>query len=96
MAKVTLQNGNREITVTTGEVSRWEKDEMARDYIEISSSDRKRQPIAKLYEVIKGSTKDHTVEVNGRTFGYQYGSCCDSKTKRRSVDEAIEEIAAAL
>lgn len=90
-ASATFQNGNKEITVTASTASRWEKDDMARDYFELTSSD-KREPISKLYEVISGGTRDAVVEHSGRTFAYQLGICCDTKTKRRAAIEAVESL----
>lgn len=96
--QATFQNGNKEITITIVGQSAWEKDEMARVYFDLQSSDKKRDPIRKLYEVVKGDTRDDTIEVSGRTFGYELGICCDSKTKRREAEAGIrvliEQIAA--
>lgn len=94
--KVTFQNGNREVTATITGSSEWEKDTMKRTYFEITFEGAKLAPIAKLYEVMKGGTKDATIEVAGRTFGYQLGLCCDSKTKRREAVEAIESLVAQI
>lgn len=96
MTTATFQNGSREVTATTGEVSRWEKDDMVRDYIALSFEGAKLDPIAKLYEVIAGSTKDDTISVGDRTFGFQLGICCDSKTKRREASDAVEKLVSSL
>ena len=94
MAITTFSFGNKEITLTTGKANRWEKDGMVRDYIEVIVTG-KANPLHKLYEVISGPTADRTVEVAGRTFAYAYGFC-DSKTKRRAVDEAVADLVAQI
>lgn len=95
-ASATFQNGNKEITVNiASETNRWENGDMIRDYFDLGFDD-KRRPISKLYEVISGSTRDQVIEVNGRTFAYELGIDCNSKTKRRSAVEAIETLVKAL
>lgn len=92
----TFQHGNREATVTVAGTSEWAKSSMKRVYVELSCEGVKLAPIDKLYEVIEGGTKDATIQVAGRTFGYSLGISCDSKTKRTAAVEAIEKIVAAL
>lgn len=94
--QATFQNGNREVTVSIAGSAEWVKDTLTRIYFDLSFAGAKLAPIAKLYEVIKGGTKDHTIEAAGRTFGYQLGLCCDSKTKRREAIEAIESLVAQI
>lgn len=96
MNAATFQNGNKTLTITTGETRRWIKDSMIRDYITVECDDSKRAPVRALYEIIAGKTNDNILTVGGRTFGYDLGLCCDSKTKRRSAVEAIEELVAGL
>lgn len=95
MSTVTFQNGNKEITATITSSQPWEGGENVRTYYTIAFTG-KREPIANLYEVHSGSTHDHTVTVNGRTFAYKYGTGADSKTKRRAIDEAVVELVAQI
>lgn len=90
--KATFKNGNREVTVTITGSNEWSKGAMTRIYFDLAFEGAKLDPIDKLYEVEEGCTRDKTVEVAGRTFGYQLGICCDSKTKRASALEAIEKL----
>lgn len=90
--QATFQNGNREVTVTIAGSSEWTKDTMIRVYFDLAFDGAKLAPISKLYEVIGGGTKDATITVAGRTFGYQLGICCDSKTKRVSAVDAIDAL----
>lgn len=94
--KATFQNGNREVTATITGSSEWSNDSMKRVYFDLAFEGAKLDPIAKLYEVIDGSTRDATIEIAGRTFAYQLGICCDSKTKRREAEAAIESLVAQL
>ncbi|MCK9468128.1 MAG: hypothetical protein M0Q49_01815 [Porticoccaceae bacterium] len=94
--KATFQNGNREVTATITSTSEWSKDTMKRVYFGLAFEGSKLDPIAKLYEVIEGGTRDATIEFAARTFGYQLGICCDSKTKRREAIEAIESLVAQI
>ena len=90
--QATFQNGNREVTATITGQSEWSKDAMSRIYFDLAFAGAKLDPIAKLYEVIEGATRDATITAGGRTFGYQQGICCDSKTKRASAVEAITSL----
>src|SRR5690606_9779589 len=90
--KATFQNGNREVTVTVTGSSEWAKDAMTRIYFDLAFEGAKLAPIAKLYEIVEGGTRDATIEAAGRTFGYQLGICCDSKSKRREATEAVEAL----
>ena len=90
--QATFQNGNREVTATITGKSEWTKDNMKRVYFDIAFAGAKLDPIAKIYEVMEGGTKDLTVITAGRTFGYQLGICCDSKTKRKAATEAVESL----
>ena len=86
-ASTTFQFGNKEITITAQKGSVWEKEGISRGYFDVQVQG-KANPLHKLYEVIEGTTRDKTAQVNGRTFGYVYGFC-DSKSKMRAVDEAV-------
>ena len=90
--KATFQNGSREVTVSITGQSAWEKDTMKRVYFDLAFDGAKLDPIAQLYEIIEGGTRDTTIEAAGRTFGYQLGICCDSKTKRQEATSAIESL----
>ena len=89
--KVTVQNGNKEVTITITGSNRWEGGANIRTYFDIEQ-DNKRSVISSLYEIIAGDTRDNTIEIAGRTFGYQLGLSCDSKTKRAAAVEAIESL----
>ena len=85
-----FQNGNKEITATITGHNEWSVDDKARVYFDIEF-DRKRSPIHKLYEVVKGGTRDATIEVEGRVFGYEL-SGCDSNVKRREATAAVKSL----
>lgn len=90
----TFAHGNREVTAMIAGTEAWEKAGMSRVYISLSFAGAKLAPIDKLYEVLAGGTKDATIEVHGRTFGYQLGISCDSKTKRAAAIAAITSLLA--
>ena len=87
-----FQHGNREVSVGITGSSTWEKDGMSRTYFNLHFVGAKLDPISKLYQIHSGGTRDETISVDGRTFGYQLGICCNSKTKRASAIEAIESL----
>ena len=89
----TFDFGNREITAAITGSEKWEKDGMSRTYFTIDFSGAKLAPIAKLYEVHAGGTRDESFQIAGRTFAYQAGIAADSKTKRRTVAEAAMALA---
>lgn len=93
---ITFQHGNREVSVNITDSSIWEKDGMSRTYFDLDFVNAKLDPISKLYEIHSGGTRDDTMSVNGRTFGYQLGICCNSKTKRASAIEAIRSLLRAV
>lgn len=95
MNTVTIQNGNIEVTVKIVGKSRWEHEGMVRDYLTLETHG-KREPISKLYEIIEGGSRDHKITVRGRTYGYDLGICCDSKTKRRNAAQGVEKLVSAL
>lgn len=90
----TFDNGNLEITATVTGHSDWQSANGAlkRRYYEVSAT-HKRQPIHKFYEVLKGTTKDLTIEVEGRKFAFEYGVDANSKTKREAIRDAVEQLA---
>lgn len=94
-AKVTFSHGNREVTMSISGAEKWEKADMSRTYFTLAFAGAKLQPVDKLYEVLAGGTKDDTIEVHGRTFGYQLGISCDSKTKRAAAIQALTDLLAA-
>lgn len=94
MAQTTFSFGNKELTITAGNPTRWEREGQVRDYYDITV-EGKANPVRKLYEVISGSTRDHVLEIDGRSFAYEYGFC-DSKSKRRAADEAVATLAAQI
>ena len=89
-----FQHGSREVSVSVTGASEWEKSAMKRTYLDLSFTGAKLPPIESLYEVTGGGTKDATITVHGRTFGYSLGISCDSKTKRAAAVVAIEELLA--
>lgn len=91
MFKATVENGNKEVTITVSEGQRWTGGNNERVYYDIKQ-DNKRNVLASLYEVVQGTTRDDTIEANGRTFGYQFGFDAGSKTKRRNAIEGIEDL----
>lgn len=90
MASVTFQFGSKEIILIAVDKQAWDKGDMSRVYFDLKV-DGKANPVFSLYEVITGGTSDNVIKVNGRKFAYEYGFC-DSKSKRRAVDEAITEL----
>lgn len=92
--ETTFTNGTKDITVTVTGNNEWSIDDKARVYFDLEF-DKKRSPIHKLYEVVKGGTRDATIEVEGRVFGYEL-SGCDSNAKRREAVEAVEALAAQI
>lgn len=91
-AQATFSHGNREVTVVVVGSSVWSKDAMQRSYFDLKFSGGRLEPIAKFYEVLEGTTRDDTFTVAGRTFGFQLGISCDSKTKRAAEAEAIKAL----
>lgn len=89
----TFDFGNRTITASITGRSAWEKHGMSRTYFTLSFDGAKGEPIAKLYEVHAGGTRDEAFTVAGRTFAFQPG-IADSKTKRRAIAEAARSLAA--
>jgi len=89
---ITFQHGNREIWVNITGGNPWQKDGMSRTYFGLNFVGAKLDPISKLYEVHSGGTRDDTISVDGRIFGYQLGISCNSKTKRASAIEAIKAL----
>lgn len=90
----TFDFGNRTVTASITAQEAWEKDGMSRTYFALSFDGAKLPPIAKLYEVHAGGTRDESFTVSGRTFAFQAGLAADSKTKRRTVAEAARALAA--
>lgn len=93
--KVTFTNGNKEVTVVVKSSKEWSKEGSKRVYFDLECTG-KRQPIAKLYEIIEGGSRDKVAAVNGRRFGYEYGIDANSNTKRAEVDAAILALVAGL
>src|SRR5690625_488708 len=91
MLKTTVENGNKEVTITISEGQRWTGGDNERIYYDIKQ-DSKRNVLDKFYEVLQGTTRDATIEMNGRKFGYQFGVDANSNTKRRNAIEGIEDL----
>ncbi len=90
-ATTTVTLGTKTATIDVTGARDWTGGANKRRYFDLEMTGKGR-PLSSLYEVVAGSTKDVTVTVDGRTFGYQYGHA-DSNTKRRLVDEAVRELA---
>lgn len=90
----TFDFGNRTVTASITGSESWEKDGMARIYFTLGFAGAKLAPIAKLYEVLAGGTRDESFRIAGRTFAFQAGIAADSKTKRRTIAEAAQALAA--
>lgn len=88
----TFEFGNRTVTATLGDAASWETGDMSRTYYDVTFSGAKLPPLEKLYEVHAGATRDLTVVVGGRTFGFLPGICADSKKKRAAVSEAAHAL----
>ena len=80
--------GNKRITVRITCARNWQN---VRTYFDLGI-EGKANPIRSFYEIHSGSSRDNTFEINNRKFGYEYGFC-DSKTKRKAVDEAVKILA---
>ena len=89
--ETTFDFGNKSITIRITGKRDWNG---ARTYFDLGI-EGKANPIRSFYEIHSGSSRDNTFEINGRTFAYEYGFC-DSKTKRRAVDEAVKTLAQQL
>lgn len=92
MNSVTVQNGNKEVTLTITGSKEWEGGDKKRVYFDLDQSNR-RNVIHKFYEVISGATSDRTVEVGGRTFAYDFGVDCNSGSKRDAAKDAVIALA---
>jgi hypothetical protein len=93
-ATTTVTLGTKTATIIVTGARDWTGGENVRRYFDLKITG-KGNPLAGMYEVVKGATRDNTVSVNGRTFAYQYGHA-DSNTKRRAVDAAVAELAEQL
>lgn len=91
--QVTFSNGNKQVSVKITGSRTWEKDAHRRIYFDIDCVEGKRHPIGNFYEILEGQTRDKIVEVEGRRFGYEYGVDANSNSKRRAIDEAVQELA---
>lgn len=90
---MTFDFGNRTVTASITGRSSWEKEGVSRTYFTLGFTGAKTDPIAKLYEVHAGGTRDESFQIDGRTFAFQPGFA-DSKTKRRAIAEAARALAA--
>ena len=92
---ITFKNGNKEITVTITGQTEWTKEDQSRIYFDLVQSN-KRTPIHKLYEVISGTTRDETIDHNGRKFAFEFGIDCNSHSKRAAATAAVTELVATI
>lgn len=95
MTSITFTNGNKSITLTVTGSTEWAGGENSRVYFDLECTG-KRSPVHKLYEVVAGTTRDHVIEHDGRTFAFEYGVDANSNTKRSAISEAISELVTAL
>lgn len=90
-AQTTVQNGNKEVTIKITGARQWEGGENIRTYFDLDQNN-KRIVIGSLYEILAGTTRDKTIEIAGRTFGYKLGIDCNSNTKQAAALEGIESL----
>jgi hypothetical protein len=90
MQSISFENGNKTIEAKITSARMWRGGDNVRCYIDLEFS--KRKPIDSMYEVVEGGTRDKTITVGGRVFGYQLGGC-DSHTKRDHATEAVKNLA---
>jgi hypothetical protein len=83
--------GNRECSIYVKGSNLWQNDTHERLYYDLECGNDRSGKIAKLYKVIRGSTSDDTVEVDGVTFGYTHFGL-DSRTKRENARCALERL----
>lgn len=95
MTQVTSQNGTKEVEISIIGSSDWSGGDKKRRYFELRCTG-KRSPVSKLYEVISGDTKDHTLSIGDRTFAFEFGIDANSKSKQKAVFEALTELVAKL
>ena len=89
--EVTYTNGNKQVTTTVTGTKEWTADTRVRVYYNLETTN-KRRPIGAIYEVIAGGTRDCTLHVNGRTFGYQLGVDATSNSKRNDAFAAVQKL----
>lgn len=93
--KVQIQNGNKEVELAITGEHRWELGGNTRIYYDLSTTG-KRSLVRKFYKVVFGTTKDHTINVNGQWFAFEYGVNANSKTKKAAIKEGLLILAEAL
>ena len=93
--KVSVLNGNKTVEISVVGQREWASGDNSRIYYDLEQSN-KRSVVHSLYEVIAGKTKDDTISVDGRTFGYQLGIDTNSHTKRAEAEEGIEALVGQL
>ena len=86
--KVLIQNGNKEIELAITGEHKWEGGGNIRIYYDVSTTG-KRSIVSKFYKVVSGTTKDHTISVDGQTFAFEYGIDANSKTKKNAVRSGL-------
>lgn len=88
---VTIENGNKILTLSISGESEWKNGDQARTYFEVPNSE-KRCAVHKLYRIDSGTTRDKTMTVNGKVYGYELGVHCDSYKKREAAVEGIRKL----
>lgn len=71
----------------------WQSKDGSRRRVYYDVTSEERSIVSKLYEVTAGDTRDATVVVEGRTFGYEFGIDTGSQTKRANAANAVERLA---
>ena len=91
MAIVFFDSGNNEVTVEAESFERWEKEGHVRNYYTLDIEGDSRKSFTKLWEVIEGKPSEfsRSVEVDGRTYGYEIGSFANSETKRNAIERSV-------
>ena len=93
--QVTIENGNKEVTISITGSREWEGGDKERVYYDMSFS-AKRTPVTKFYQIISGETRDHVFEIGGKKFGFEFGVDANSNSKKASVQAGLQELAKQL
>ena len=90
-AQASMEFGSREITVKVAKGKLWQNGAgIKRTYFDVEIFG-KANPISNFYEIHEGGSRGITLNIKGRFFAYEYGFC-NSKTKRRAVDELVGDL----
>jgi hypothetical protein len=84
------------VVIDTTKTNGWTKDNLKRSYFHMILTEGKYNPLRKFYRVDSGTTTDHTIEVNGVTFAFEYSIDCNSHSKRDAAKEMAAKLAALM